>query len=216
MSLSTKVKLSAFVKSFYAAWLIVFVTFMQLYQGEFTRLYISLLIIAFFILIRILGSIISRITNKKDNFVSKLASQAMICVGFVWMVVNIPLVIPFLMGVYTAPPAVKMALCLLVGTTLVCFSLYYQYEYKRKRNEAYHSLSKAVHVSKAAENFMLKAQKKGIAISKCEKIMEKAENLIIIGQNCLKAEDFENTTLCAQSAIDMYREAVICLKTASH
>ena len=211
MSLGVKAKASAFFRTFYAVWLTFGLLIVQAYVGHSWRVGISLSIMAFFVIIRISAGHYSSQPNMQSK--ADFLSRATFLVWIIWMIINVPIVFPFLQYVFEAPLAVRVAFFLFAGTMIACLFLYFEFSDKWKRGEAQRTISRSAELAEKTHAILKQVQSRRVSPSRCEEMIERADRLMVISKGCLKdGGDPEDATLCAQSALDLYKKAVECLK----
>ncbi len=197
MGLKTKSTISALLKTWHAIMFTAALLLLQVYTGEVNRSYISLLLLVLLVMIRISAATVRAMYGSDAQTLIDFISEAMFAS---WMILNVPLLI-------------KWVFLLFLGTTAVCLFLYSKFEDKIVGGGVQDTVSKVIELSDQVQKLLLQVQVKGIDTSRCERIIEKAEEFIIMAQKCFRGEYYTEVDLYMQDAINEYEKAIKCLKS---
>ncbi len=173
---------------------------------------LSLFVIIFFATVQLIGAVVSGTQSTKGHIMAEFLSKATFLIWIAWMVINIPIAVPFLLYIASSPVVVQVAFILFLGTFCACFFSYFVFEERKERTLAQIEFLKAVELSRRVQDMLTQAQTRSIDVRECEEAIEKAENLMVIAKGCLEWGD-QDARLCAESAQDMYEEAISCLQS---
>lgn len=195
--MSSKPGLSALLKTWHAFLFTIALLCLQVYGGDLTRSLVSLLLVVFFVIVRVAATTVRAMYGSDAQTLIDFISEIMFAS---WMVLNVPLLI-------------KGVFFLFLGTTMVCLFLYSKLENRIMRGEVQDIISRAIELSTHVENVLAQAQARGLNTSRCEKIIENAEKFMVGAQKCFRGEYYTDGDTYVQNAIDMYEEALTCLKS---
>ncbi|KYK37012.1 MAG: hypothetical protein AYK19_07710 [Theionarchaea archaeon DG-70-1] len=207
----TMMRMKAFLKAWLAIGYTAALLCIQFYEGEVLRGFVTLLIMGIILMSRIVVSIGGGLPVTKREKLPRFISKVMIYLWYLWLIINLPSVFPFLLLTFSAPPVIQVAFILFFVTWLVCVVLYYEFEDRRKEREIQGDMVTAQELSYHVKDMLKKAQTRQLDISDCKEMIEKAEKFMNIGEDRFREKDYINAEICVQSAIDVYQEVITCL-----